>query len=593
LILIGSCFVMIAAVLNATGSADLRVRLSAGGAALALFGAGLVQPRINAVLERRHQDKIELDRSILTPSGKPPLVRNVVNPLSLGVHAAARSGRGSGTDGGLPPYVPRDIDRELRQALTSSRFILLVGPAAAGKTRTGYEAIRAVLPDHTLIAPDSVHDIPAAMAAARGARDCVLWLDGLQRYLGASAVTSKSIYRLLAGKGHHRIVLATLRAMEETRLIRISESMSGEQLTQDGRAVLDLVDTRIVVDREFSNAEKLLAIPLAAHDSRLADALRHVDRYGVPEYLSSGPQLAAEWDNAWERGAHPRGAAVVAAAVDCRRAGFAAPLPLRLLRELGQQYIAQRGGPMLRPEPFADALAWAISLRDSANSLLWPTGNDCYGVFDYLVDRRGELDQQVPEWTARAALQFAGPADAVMIAATAWYQERPELAAAGFRSAYTKLQAVEGPDAAVTLTCRSDLAVVLHALGRLTDAEAECRAVLDRRASTLGANHPETLTSRNNLAVILQDQGRLAEAENHYRVVVTLRSSKLGARHPSVLVTRNNLGALLTQHGRLNEAVAELEEVVRLREMVLGADHPHTVHSRHNLDTARRKLSGG
>jgi hypothetical protein len=597
LILTGICLVATAAALNAVRSANWGVRASAAGAAIALFGAGIVQPLINAALDRRRQVNSELDRGILMPAGKPPLVGSIVNPVGMGVHAAPRSGPAGdqdGQDGQVPPYVPRDIDPELRRALTSSRFILLVGPAAAGKTRTGYEAVQAVLPGHTLIAPDSAKDIPAALTAARGTGDCVLWLDSLERFLGAGAVTSKTIYGLLAEQGRHQVVLATLRATEESRLIRISQSPAGDQLMRDGRAVLDLVEKRIVVAREFSEAERSRALPLAARDSRLADALRHADRYGVAEYLSSGPQLRTEWDDAWERGEHPRGAALVTAAVDCRRAGFAAPLPGTLLAELSDQYLEQRGGSMLRPELAEDALAWATLLRDSASSLLWPAGDDSYHVFDYLVDvRTREQVRPVPEPTVRAALRFAGPADAVVIAATAWSQGRPELAEAGFRSAYTRLRQVEGPDAAVTLSRRSDLAVVLHATGKLPDAEAEYRAILARRTATVGAEHPETLTSRHNLAVVLHAQDRLTEAEEQYRMVLNLRTMTLGAEHPSVLTTRNNLGVVLTQLGRISEAEAELDEVVRLRTRVLGTGHPDTAVSRRNLGAARRKSSGG
>ena len=380
---------------------------------------------------------------------------------------------------------------------------------------------------------------------------------------------------------------------KESRLIVVAESLSGGQLMRDGQAVLDLVDSRIVVDREFSDAERSRAAGLAGRDSRLADALRHADRYGVPEYLSSGPQLRTEWDNAWERGTHPCGAALVAAAVDCRRAGFATPLPQALLDELNQEYLEQHGGTRLRPEPLADAWAWATELRNSGSSLLWPVGHGGYDVFDYLVDVRArEQTQPVPESTVRMALRFAGPSDAVIIAATAWYQNRPELAEAGFRSAYTELRNTEGLDSAATLASRSDLAVILHALGKLPDAEAEHRAILVRRTATIGVDHPETLTSRNNLAVVLHEQHRLTEAEAHYRMVLKLRTRTFGAEHPSTLVTRNNLGVLLRELGRLAEAEAELDEVVRLRTKVHGPEHPSTAISRGNLEMVRRELSG-
>jgi eukaryotic-like serine/threonine-protein kinase len=594
LLLTGACLAAIGAVLGTTGPSDWWLKaLAAGGAAVVLFGVWIVQTLASTILDRRIRGMAGLERGIFMPGGKPPLVREVASPLSIGVHAAARS---SGAHGArrLPPYVQRDIDPELRQALTGTGFILLVGAAAVGKTRTGYEAIREVLPGHVFIAPAGADDISAAVMAARAERDCVLWLDSLQRYLGASAITSKVLAELLAGDRHHRVVLATLRAAEESRLIAVAVSPSGGQSLRDGQAVLDLADRRFVVERKFSGPERTLAAELAVQDSRLADALSHVDRYGVPEYLSSGPQLFTEWSNAWERGTHPCGAALVDAAVDCRRAGFAAPLPRALLDELSHEYLDQHGGPRLRPEPLADAWNWATELRDSGSSLLSPAGHGRYDVFDYLVDVRArEPVQPVRESTVRAALRFAGPTDAVTIAGTAWYQGRPDLAEAGFRSAYTELINTEGRDAAATLASRSDLAVTLHTLHKLPDAEAEYRAILSLRTATIGAHHPETLTSRNNLAVVLHDQRRLDEAEAHYRVVLDLRTRTLGAEHPSTLVTRNNLGVLLEELGRLIEAEAELDEVVRLRAKVLGPGHPNTAVSRNNLEMVRRKLSSG
>jgi tetratricopeptide (TPR) repeat protein len=582
--------VTIAAVLGSAGISDWRVKsITAAGAAVATLAGGVLQSRLTRALDQQDQGNKALTGSIYTSGRKPPLVRDIADPAAIGVHAAPRT---SGNSRQIVPYVRRDVDSELRAALTGPGFVLLSGDAAAGKTRTAYEAMRAALPGHVFIAPKGIDDAAAAMAAAAMEGDCVLWLDSLQRYLGARAATSASIAEMLAGRNHHRVVLATLRAAEESRLIAIAGSLSGGQLTRDGQAVLDLVDHRIVVKRMFSGPERARAAVLADDDPRLAHALRHADRYGVAEYLSSGPQLHTEWNNAWERGAQPRGAALIAAAVDCRLAGFAAPLPRALLQELHQEYLDGRGGTMLRPEPSASAWKWATALRDSGNSPIWLSGQESCDVFDYLVDQQArEPGQTVPESTVHAALRFASPADAMAIGATAWHQDRRELAVAGFRRAYTELLRTDGPDAQTTLESRSDLAVTLHALGKLPDAEAEYRAIYDRRRMTLGSEHTDTLSSRNNLAVVLHDQRRYGEAEAEYTTVLRIRTRTLGGEHPSTLLTRNNLGIVLMDLGRLREAEGELEEVLRLRTRVLGPDHPHTLISRENLDTVRRKRS--
>jgi tetratricopeptide (TPR) repeat protein len=562
---------------------------AAAGAAIAAFGVSIAQNRAGIAMGKDDQERSALTRSILTAGGRPPLVREMANPVSVGVHGAPRLAGAAQ----VPPYVPRDIDTELRQALGDRGFVLVVGDAAAGKTRAAFEAMRAALPGHVLIAPTGSGDVSAALAAARGESHCVLWLDSLQRYLGADAVTSRKIVELLTDRGEQRVVLATLRATEETRLMAMAGSLAGGHSTRDGQAVLDQVTCRIVVDRLFSEPERARAAVLARDDRRLADALAHTDRYGIAEYLSNGPQLHTEWRNGWERGAHPRGAALVAAAVDCRRAGYQAPLPRILLDELHEEYLRRRGGMLLRPEPLAAAWTWATDLRDGGNSPLWSAGDDRYDVFDYLVDvAQREPAPPLAEQTAYTALRYARPGDAVSIAAIAWYHGRRELAEAGFRTAYTELSKVDGPGAVTTLSSRNDLAVTLHAMRRLPDAEAEYRAILGLRIAALGAAHEDTQSSLNNLAVVLHEQGRLTEAEAVYRDVLEFRLRTLGPAHPDTLTSRNNLGAMLGQLGQLDEAEAQLEEAARLRAEVLGAGHPDTAVSRDNLSGIRRKRPG-
>lgn len=559
------------------------------GGAIATFGVTIAQARAGAAMDKGEAERSALTRSIFMPGGKPSLVRAITNPLSVGVHSAPP------LEGAprLPPYVCRDIDPQLHAALGGSGFVLVVGDAAAGKTRAAYEAMRAVLPGHVLIAPAASGDMAAALTAARVQRRCVLWLDSLQRYLGADAITSRQIAELLAGRGHHRVVLATLRATQETRLLVMAGSLPGGQSTRDGQAVLDQVTHRIVVERLFSAPEQARAAALAGDDRRLADALGHADRYGIAEYMSSGPQLHTEWRNGWERGTHPRGAALVAAAVDCRRAGYTAPLPRALLDELQDMYLELRGGMLLRPEPLEAAWTWAIALRDSGSSPLWSAGHDRYDVFDYLVDvAEREPSQPVAEQTVHAALRHARAGDAMSIAATAWYHGRSELAEAGFAAAYTELSTTDGPDALTTLSSRSDLAVTLHAMGRLPDPEAEYRAILAARVAALGATHPDTQSSRLNLAVLLHARHRLTEAEAEYRDVLDVRARTLGGAHPDTLTSRNNLGVVLGDLGRLEEAEAQLEEAARLRAQVLGTDHPSTVISRNNLASVRRRRAG-
>ncbi|MEV0116891.1 hypothetical protein AB0H77_27225 [Streptomyces sp. NPDC050844] len=77
----------------------------------------------------------------------------------------------------------------------------------------------ATLPDHVLIAPRHREAIGTAVGQAAEERRCVLWLDDLERFLGAEGLTRIDIARVMGGEGHHRVILATMRAAEQARFV--------------------------------------------------------------------------------------------------------------------------------------------------------------------------------------------------------------------------------------------------------------------------------------------------------------------------------------------------------------------------------------
>jgi cell wall assembly regulator SMI1 len=81
--------------------------------------------------------------------------------------------------GGLPAYVPRDIDSRLRELIAEPGvFVLVAGPPLAGKTRTLYEAVAAVHPDRELIPVRN--DQKLASVARAGYRRQVIWMDDMR-----------------------------------------------------------------------------------------------------------------------------------------------------------------------------------------------------------------------------------------------------------------------------------------------------------------------------------------------------------------------------------------------------------------------------
>jgi tetratricopeptide (TPR) repeat protein len=619
---------------------------TAVAAVVVVFGA-VWRDRYQRQAQQRDEQAMEIQDGCLMISGRLPKVSQVSDPLHLGVHRASMAAPSA--DGELPAvtskvpvYVPRDTDDQLRELLARGGFILLVGDATAGKTRTAYEAMLATLPGHTLIAPYDREALPSAVAKAAETKQCVLWLDDLERYLGSSSMTRTKITGLISGSGQHKVILATLRAAEEARYTSdITGPEAARHTYRAAREVLELAD-RLRLQRFFSSSEQERAVA-RNWDPRIADAITHAGVYGIAEYLAAGPELLRDWENAWtpntdpELPANPRGAAIVAAAVDIRRAGWSTPVPVKLLDEVHEEYLLMEGGNRLQPEPLPIAWDWACRPRRATTALLQREGDHRVQVFDYLVDvrqRSASPSDHVPERVIRAAVDFANPEESDSLGAVAYLQGRYGLAEYAYRHAYEArslrpdlganhvdtlnsrnnsalalkalgrlteaeaehravchaLEQIVGPEDPRTLTCRGDLARVYRALGRLPEAEAEHRTVTSILERVLGPRHPDTLASRGDLGRVLQAMGLLEQAEAEHRGVLDIRRQLLGHDHPSTLASRGSRASVLHDLGRLDEAEAEHRAVLEIRDRMLGPEHPRTLTSRGDLARVLRDL---
>src|SRR5262249_58318183 len=117
----------------------------------------------------------------------------------LGIRGATRlppttrhnRGLHKGLSSVLPAYVERDEDPALlaylEQSATTGGFALLIGPSAAGKTRTAFEAIMAVLGDWRLVRPASGAQLNQFAQAGAPPPRPVVWLDRLPTYVRTRA----------------------------------------------------------------------------------------------------------------------------------------------------------------------------------------------------------------------------------------------------------------------------------------------------------------------------------------------------------------------------------------------------------------------
>ncbi|MEU1009636.1 hypothetical protein [Streptomyces sp. NPDC005890] len=266
----------------------------------------------------------------------------------------------------LPPYVTRDADEALLAALASAAadggLVVVLGEPFAGKSRTALAILAAALPTARVYAPDAGADLRGLPDLLRGAAaHRVLWLDDLDSHLGDGGLEPRLLARL-AGLG--TVVLATLRedAYEEYRQ------------TPRGR-VLDLAQI-VELPREWTDAERARAA--ASKDPRLTEAAGLAGAEGLAAHLAVEPRLWADFRRAGRK--HPRGQALVRAAIDLARCGLRGPLPQDLLVEVAESY-----GPSDGTEPVEEALEWAARERYGVLPLLRRVGPRAWAAAGPLV----------------------------------------------------------------------------------------------------------------------------------------------------------------------------------------------------------------
>jgi tetratricopeptide (TPR) repeat protein len=124
----------------------------------------------------------------------------------------------------------------------------------------------------------------------------------------------------------------------------------------------------------------------------------------------------------------------------------------------------------------------------------------------------------------------------------------------------------------------NNLGHLLQATKRPADAEPLMRRALAIDEQSYGAEHPEIATDLNNLAALLQATNRLAEAEPMFRRALTITEQSYGIEHPAVAISLNNLAALLQSMNRLADAEPLFRRALAIAEHAYGPEHPNVVY---------------
>ena len=108
-----------------------------------------------------------------------------------------------------------------------------------------------------------------------------------------------------------------------------------------------------------------------------------------------------------------------------------------------------------------------------------------------------------------------------------------------------------------------------------------CRGrALYRRAlaideKSFGPDHPNVAIDLNNLARLLQATNRLSEAEPFMRRALAINEKSFGPDHPNVAIALNNLALLLYATNRLAGAEPLYRRTLAIDEKSFGPDHPN------------------
>jgi eukaryotic-like serine/threonine-protein kinase len=584
---------------------------SIGGAVTAV--AAVLSARARSRLDQRWNVRRALPESLAlrAGSGRLPSVKDVADPTWLGVHRAEAlpKGRLGEAANGVPAYIPRDVDAELRSALRRGSFTVLVGESTAGKSRAAFEAMRSEVPDRLLAVPAGWESLAVVVTTLADRRPSVLWLDDLERFMGPTGLTPAMIADLTEPVDRDVIVLATMRASEYDRFAARREATVSDPDWFAWRASLEVLRRAqvITMNRLWSPSE-LNAAARFAGDPRIAKALEHAHLFGVAETLTAGPELVRDWRNAWAPGTHPRAAALVTAAVDCRRAGLDDPVSRDLLEKLHNHYLRIRGGHALRPEPLGEAWAWALQPVHGASSLIIPTGSaeesPKYLAFDYLLDLPDQ--EPVPLETWELLITHTDKAQAERVAGAAfWHVPVVALHAVNTGSIdnvflrATAAAEVEDYTQAIRLledelqravtnneptqSLRHQIAFYNMLAGRASDAEAMFRELLAESEADLPEDDERLQVIRHNIASCTQRNGDLPSALLQFQRILADRERYLGPRAMNTLATRGEIASIIAKIGDPAEALRLTRELLADEEQALGKDNTNTLGTRRSL----------
>jgi Tfp pilus assembly protein PilF len=506
----------------------------------------------------------DLLMTTVADNGLPPVVTAVDLYGDLGVSPSIP------VKAGAPDhYIKRDQDGAIRQALTTSRFVIVKGAPKAGKSRSAFEAVRATYPEALLVAPwprkNAMSQIAENNLLNGYSGRVIFWLDDLADFLTTEL--------------DRAIVLKLFRLYPQALLvgtILAADLSARKNAPAPSSAIPDLL--QLAADGEV----RLPSSPTPGELARareLYPGQEFSDDVGIAEQLVAADLLTGYFEDA----GNDVGWCLVMAGVDWLRTGATSPVPRTVLRNLAVNYCDLRRANLRMGDQEIDAgFEWAEHTFGSSEALLNVVEREADGnprAYQAFGPLRTLVDTPVPSSTWRTAASIAPPADLIPVALGAL------AVGPGLRDV---------AKGALSTACDSadrhaaDWAALLLGDLQAQDGQVDTARRLYDRATTAADDTVSGLAGVE-LGALVMNLGELDESRRLLEAAVS------SANPPTVPLAKAMLGSLLIATGEPDQAARFLHEAiasqnplaVSLAQAMLGALLINTG----QLDQAREQLT--
>ena len=416
------------------------------------------------------------------------------------------------------PYIRRDEEATIRAHLRARRPVLIIGSSMVGKTKMAARIIAEEFSSWPVAIPDSKTSLADLDAKDVALQNSVIWLDDIERLIGAGGITDGALRRLIATGN---IVVGTIRARAYDGF------RPSDQLRLAEWDVLSVFE-HVFISRDLTQKEQE-RLANTVEDPDIRDRIRTV---GLGEYVGAAGQVA-EALKLGAAGTDPLGYALVLGAADWRRCGMTRPVPTSLLVPLAEPHLDDRGRAHLAgQDTFSTGLAWATRDINPNVALLQPGGTDSYIVYDYALDLISAQDTPIPDSNWAMIITNADTPELMALGYTAHHDyQRSEIAAQVWRKLADSGHTDQAPRAAF------NLGVLLAQQGDVAGAKEGYQKAID------SGHTDHAPKAAVGLGVLLIDQGDEAGAKEAFQKAIDSGHTE------ATRVAAAGLGELLAQQG--------------------------------------------